>query len=175
MVTQGLRALAVRDELREPLDDRRLADAGLADENWVVLLAARQHLHHTLNFLRASDGRIELPLRGELRQISAEMIERRRLGFLFALGLRCLRSAAALLRRRTTLRHLSAEYAQRFGARRLEIHPRIGQHLCGDALLLSKKAEEQMLGADVTVIQLARFAHSELEHLLRARGIGKIG
>ena len=32
-----------------------------------------------------------------------------------------------------------------------------------------------MLRADVAVIQLARLAHGELEHLLGARGIGKIG
>ncbi len=32
-----------------------------------------------------------------------------------------------------------------------------------------------MLGADVAVIELARFAHRELEHLLRARGIREIG
>src|SRR5438309_8094313 len=31
-----------------------------------------------------------------------------------------------------------------------------------------------MLGADVTVIQLARLAHGELEHFLCARGVRKV-
>jgi hypothetical protein len=49
-------------ELREPLDDRRLADARLADEHRVVLLAAREDLHHALDLLgRArSSGRAAL-------------------------------------------------------------------------------------------------------------------
>jgi len=31
--------VTANDTVREPLDDRRLADAGLADEDWVVLRA----------------------------------------------------------------------------------------------------------------------------------------
>ena len=44
--------LALDDLLSESLDDRGLADAGLADEHRVVLGAARQHLHDALDLVR---------------------------------------------------------------------------------------------------------------------------
>ena len=117
---------------------------------------------------------IELTLGGKLREIAAEMVERRRLGLLFALG-RGLRRRGTLLLLRTTLWHLCAEDAQSFGAGGVEVHARVGQHLCGNALLLAEKAKQQVLRADVAVIELARLAHGELEHLLRARCIREIG
>ena len=77
--------------------------------------------------------------------------------------------------RRPALRHLGAEQTQRLRARGVEVDARVGQHLRGNALLLAEKPEQQVLGADVAVVELARLAHGELEDLLRARRIGKIG
>lgn len=59
----------------EALDDRRLADAGLADEDRVVLGTAGQHLHDPLDFLLAPDDRVELGLASGLRQVAAELVE----------------------------------------------------------------------------------------------------
>ena len=165
---------AVGDELRQPLDDRRLADARLADQHRVVLLAARQDFHDALDLLGAADGRIELALGGELGEVAAEVVERRRLGLLLALG----RGAGRARRRRCRrlrLRHVAAEEAQRLGARLLEVDAGVGQHLRRDALLLAEQAEQQVLGADVGVVELARLAHRELEHLLGARGVRQVG
>ena len=53
------------DPLREALDDRRLADAGLADQHRVVLGPAREHLDHAPDLLVAADHRVELPRLGE--------------------------------------------------------------------------------------------------------------
>ena len=44
LVLQAFRNIAVDDALGEALDDRGLADAGLADQHGIVLGAARQHL-----------------------------------------------------------------------------------------------------------------------------------
>ena len=44
LALEALGHVAGDDALREPLDDRRLADAGVADQHRVVLRAARQHL-----------------------------------------------------------------------------------------------------------------------------------
>ena len=52
------------DALGQALDDGGLADAGLADEDGVVLGAARQHLHDPLDLLLAPDDRVELARRG---------------------------------------------------------------------------------------------------------------
>src|SRR5262249_38791901 len=50
LVGKEVRDVAVDDLLREPLDDRRLADARLADEDGVVLGPAAQDLLHALEF-----------------------------------------------------------------------------------------------------------------------------
>ena len=61
LVLQRLRHVAADDALRDALDDRRLADAGLADEHRVVLRPPREHLHHAADLLVAADDRIGLP------------------------------------------------------------------------------------------------------------------
>ena len=60
----------------KPLDDRGLADAGLAQEHRVVLGASRQDLNDALNFILPADNRIELALASQLRQVAAERIQR---------------------------------------------------------------------------------------------------
>ena len=55
------------DALGQALDDGGLADAGLADEDGVVLGAARQHLDDAADLGVAADHRVELALAGRLR------------------------------------------------------------------------------------------------------------
>ena len=164
VVAQHVGAERVRDHEGQALHDRRLAHARLADQHRVVLLAPRQDLHDALDFLRPADGRVELPLRGELREVAAEVIQRRRLRLLLRLGAR----RGRLRRRRRARRHVAAQQPQRLRARLLQVDARIGQHLRRDALLLAQQAEQQVLGADVGVIELARFRHRQLQHLLGA-------
>ena len=54
--------VAVDDALGEALDDRGLAHAGLADQDGVVLGAAREDLDHTADLLVAADDGVELLL-----------------------------------------------------------------------------------------------------------------
>ncbi len=54
----------VDDHLGEALDDRRLADAGLAEEDRVILLAAREDLDDPLDFILAADDRVQLAIAG---------------------------------------------------------------------------------------------------------------
>ena len=72
------------DPLREPLGDRGLPDAGLADQHRVVLRAAREHLDRAPDLLVAADHRVELPRLGERREVAAVLLERlvRALGIL---------------------------------------------------------------------------------------------
>ena len=70
---------ALDDPRRETLDDRRLADAGLPEEDRVVLRAAGEDLDDPLDFLLAADQRVERPGRGELRQVPAVLGEERKL------------------------------------------------------------------------------------------------
>ena len=59
-VAQALGHVAVDDPLRQPLDDRGLADAGVADQHRVVLGAAGEDLDHAADLLVAPDHRVEL-------------------------------------------------------------------------------------------------------------------
>src|SRR5204862_2388554 len=54
-VAQRLRDVAGNDPLGEALDDRRLADAGLADEDGVVLRAPAEDLDDAADLLVAAD------------------------------------------------------------------------------------------------------------------------
>ena len=54
--------LAVDDALRQAFDDRRLADARLADQHRVVLGAPLQHLDGAADLVVAADHRVELAL-----------------------------------------------------------------------------------------------------------------
>ena len=87
LVQERLGDVAVDDPMGQALGDGRLADAGLADQRRVVLLAARQDLDDPLDLLLAADDRIELAGPGELREVDAELVDRRGLrGALRLLG-----------------------------------------------------------------------------------------
>ena len=57
---QHVRHFAVDDAARQPFGDRGLADAGIADEQRVVLLPAAQHLDGAADLGVAADQRIDL-------------------------------------------------------------------------------------------------------------------
>ena len=66
LVLQALGHVAAHDALREPFDDRRLADAGFADEHRIVFRAPREHLDDAPNLIVAADDRIEFARLGFL-------------------------------------------------------------------------------------------------------------
>ena len=144
----------------QALDDRGLADAGLADQHRVVLRAAREDLHHALDLGLAPDDGVELALGGELRQVAAELVEQ----------LRALRLLAGRARRSALLAPAGAgEHADDLVADLLGVGVEVEQDPRGDALVLADEAEQDVLGADVVVAERERLAQRQLEHLLRAR------
>ena len=60
VVLQQLGHVALVDAAREALGDRGLADAGLADQQRIVLAPAAQHLDDALELVLAADQRIDL-------------------------------------------------------------------------------------------------------------------
>ena len=72
-VAQGLRDVVVDDALGEALDDRRLADAGLADQHRVVLRAAGEDLDDAADLVVAADHRVELAVARGLGEVAAEL------------------------------------------------------------------------------------------------------
>ena len=75
-VAQAFGHLVIDDALGQTLDDRRLADAGFADQHRVVLRAPLQHLDHAADFLVAADDRIELGFLGERGQVDRVLLQR---------------------------------------------------------------------------------------------------
>ena len=67
LALQSLGHVAFDDPVGQPLDDGRLAHAGLADQHRVVLGAARQDLNDPADLLVAPDDRVELARRGPPR------------------------------------------------------------------------------------------------------------
>jgi hypothetical protein len=82
------------DHLGQALDDRGLADAGLTEENRVVLLAAAEDLDDAFDLVLTADDRVELALFGQFGQVAPEAVERRclalaLLSLLFLCGFFC--------------------------------------------------------------------------------------
>ena len=59
-ILQRFRHVAGDNALSEPLDNRGLADAGLTDQNRVVLRSPRQDLDRSTYLIIAADHRVEL-------------------------------------------------------------------------------------------------------------------
>ncbi len=76
LVLQAFGNVAAHDALREPFDDRRLADAGIADQHRIVLGAAREHLNDATNLFVAPDHRIEFAALGFEREVATVALER---------------------------------------------------------------------------------------------------
>ncbi len=76
LVQECLRDVPADDAMGQALRDGRLADTRLADERRVVLGPAAQDLDDALDFLLASDDRIELAEAGRFGQVDAELVDR---------------------------------------------------------------------------------------------------
>ena len=135
LVLERLGHIALDDRLREALDDGGLADAGLADEDGVVLRAARQDLHHALDLLLAPDDGVELVLARGLREVAAELVEHLRT----ALGLlRVVVRGAGDGGRLLAL--VAREQLDDLLAHLVEVGAELDEHLGGDALTLADES-----------------------------------
>ena len=134
LVGQERRHVAFGDALRQAFHDGGLAHARLADQHRVVLGAAAEDLHHALQFVIAADQRVERVVHGGLRQVAAEFGQQR--AFLGAVG-----------------GHLFGLRTRQFFANGGEAQAALVQDLGGEALLLAQQAQQQVLGADVLVVQ----------------------
>ena len=127
---EALRHLAVDDALSEALDDGGLADAGLADEDRIVLGAPLQHLHRAADLPVAADDRVQLLLLGPLGHIDAVSAE----GLPCVLGprLRDLGAAPEVLHRVLQRGSRHAEATQQFAKGVFARHGREEHGLTGD-------------------------------------------
>ncbi len=149
---QNLRHVAAGDLLGQPLDDGRFADARLADQHGVVLGAAAENLDDAQDFVVAPDHRVELALDGQARQVAAVLFQR------------------AVARLRLRVGHaLPAANVLDHVVDALFADARIGQDARHCRASLAEDGQEEMLGADVLVLEAVGFFVGDVHHPLDAR------
>ena len=167
---------AGRDELRQALDDSGLANARVTQDERVVLLTSREHLHHALDLAIAANDRVKLALSGERREVAPVLLEHRgviargRAGARRADG-HAIRANADLLRlrgcaiyRRVLLNELVNGIADGI-ARNAKAAQRLHRH----AVAFANDAKQQVFGRDVGGAAAHGLAIGALEHALGAR------
>ena len=150
---QRLRHIAAHDPLRQPFDDGRLTNPRIADQHGIVLRAPRQHLDDAPDFVVAADDRIELARLRRLREVPAVTLQRLVLGFWILVG-----HALVTPHRR---QHL-------IDAFRRDSVPL--KDLAGRPLLrIGHNSQEQVLGADVLVLEALHLLMRAQDHLPQPR------
>jgi hypothetical protein len=145
LVLEALRHVAVDDPESQALGDRRLADAGLADEDRIVLGAAGKNLDGAADLVVAADDRIELAGAGIGGEIARVLLQR----------------VITLLGRRRVGRAALAQLVDRL-VERLRCDASLGENLGGLCRLLDGQRGEQALDRDERIAGL-------LGHLLSGR------
>ena len=84
-VGEDFRHFALDHLARQTFGDRRLADAGFADQQRIVLAPPAQRLDDAFQFLVAADQRIDLALQRQRVEVDRVLLERAGIGF-FAFG-----------------------------------------------------------------------------------------
>ena len=165
LVHEVLGHVAGSDLLRQALDDGRLAHAGIAQDKRVVLGAARKDLHHTLDFLFATNYRVELAIARLLREVGGELLKRVGAAPLLLRGVRAAKERQA--RTGTT----GAGSGERtllvliLGGKLFDglfngsgRHAQAHENVHGHAVALFDDADQQVLGRHVGLVVLTRHA-----------------
>ena len=72
---QDVRDVAGCNELSQALNNGGLTNAGIAQDKWVVLLAAGKNLHDTLNLAVTTNDRVKLFICGKLSKVAAKLLQ----------------------------------------------------------------------------------------------------
>ena len=72
---QDVRNVAGCNELSQTLNNGGLTNAGIAQDKWVVLLAAGKNLHDTLYLAVTTDDRVKLFICGKLSKVAAKLLQ----------------------------------------------------------------------------------------------------
>ncbi len=161
-VAQQVGHLIGHDELSQALGDGRFAHARLADEQRVVLLAAREDLHHALDLSRTADNRVELAFAGLLGKVGAEFAEH-------ALG-----GTGGGIEADAGKNRGSAHQIVQGATDGIAFHAHVLQHIDGRALTFAHDAQKQMLGGDIALAHLHGFAQGVLQHAFHTRGEAEV-
>ena len=182
LVHEVLGNIAGGDLLSQALDDGGLAHAGVAQDERIVLGAARKDLHHALDFLFAADHGVELAVAGLLRKVGRKLLKRIGATPLLLGGVRAAKERQA--RTGTTGAGTSkrALLVLILGGKLLNSlfngsgrHAQAHEDIHGHAVTLFDDADEQVLGRHVGLVVLTRHAERTLHHTDDERRKGELG
>src|SRR5690606_37040002 len=139
-----------------------------------------KNLDGPLDFLGAANHGIELALAGEFGEVTTEAVERRGPAPASAAPFTLRLVFAPFATRGSTATSLPfapldamSGQVQHLLADILELEAKVHEHLGGDPFLLAQQAQQDMLGADVIVVEVTSLFHRVLNHLLGARRLRK--
>ncbi len=165
---QHVRHLAMHNAAREALRDRGLADAGIADEQRIVLLPAAEHLNRPVDLGIAANQRIDLAVLGLLVEVDAIGVERVALllGLVAALGIGLFLGAAygARLGEPRPLGDPVADVIDRVVTR----HVLLLQEIGGVALALGEDRHQHVSTSDLLAAGGLHVDDRALDHALEA-------
>ena len=159
---QHLGHLALDDAPREPLGDGGLADAGLADEQRVVLAAAAEDLDGPLDLHLATDQRVDLAGLGLLVEVGGVLLERA--SALAVARLRGGRGGLLLLGLLLAAREPVRDEVDDIEAR----HALLAEQEHGMALLLAEDGDQHVGDADLLAPARLHMEQRALQHPLEA-------
>ena len=174
LVAQKFRHIARGDFLREAFRDGGLAHAGFAEEHGIVLGAAAENLDDALDFVLAADDRVDLAFAGEFGEVAAKGLQRGRLDVALLLGLLAGPPPAPGSCSDSGRGEIRIEFLEDFVAGALDVDFEILEHARGHAVAFAQQAEQDVLGADVGMIERLGFLAGEREDFLHARRVGDI-
>ena len=158
-VLEPLGHVAAQDALRQALDNGGLAHARLPDEHGVVLGLARQDADGAADLVVAADDGVELALSRLLHEVDAVFLQR-------------LVGALGIVGRHALVAADFGECLQHLGAVKAEAFEILFQPL---GLGHVDEAKQQVLGADVLVLELRRRLLGAREHLVDGLGDVDLG
>ena len=165
LVHKVLGHIAGSDLPCQALDDGRLAHAGVAQDKRVVLGAARKNFHHTLDFLFATNHRVELAVARLLREVGRELLKRIGATPLLLRGIRAAKERQARTGTTSTGAGERALLVLVLGGKLLDglldgsrRHTQAHEDVHGHAVALFDDADQQVLGRHVGLVVLTRHA-----------------
>ena len=153
LVLQPFRDVAGDDALGQPLRDRCLADARVADQDRVVFRPTRENLDHPPDHIVPADHRVELLPPGHLGQIPAVFLER--LVFVFRILVRD---------------PLAPPDRREGGKERLAGDPVLPEQVGCLASGFRCERQEKVFGGQVLVLEGVRLGEGAAEERLHAGG-----
>ena len=167
-IAQQFGDVAARDFLRQTFRDGGLADTGLAEQHGIVLRAAAEHLDDAFDFVASADDGVEFAFFGQLGQVPAKRAQ----GGSFYVLLVAVFGGHFLFGLRRC--EVGIEFLEDFVAGAFDVDFQAFENPGGDAFAFAQEAEQDVLGADVGMVEALGLFARQRENFLHARGVRDI-